>query len=42
MILPCARVDKTSYYENFGMTQTGNKFTKEGVNYVVMEKIIKR
>ena len=37
-----ARVDKTSYYENFGMTQTGNKFTKEGVNYVVMEKIIKR
>jgi predicted GNAT family N-acyltransferase len=34
-----ARADKASFYEKFGMLQTSKKFTKEGVNYVIMEKV---
>lgn len=34
-----ARVDKASFYEKFGMFQTSKNFTKEGVKYVIMEKI---
>ena len=33
-----ARANKSSYYEKFGMIQTPKKFTKEGVNYIIMEK----
>lgn len=35
-----ARVDKTVFYERFGMTQTTRKFAKEGIDYVIMEKIV--
>ncbi|MFK7972261.1 MAG: GNAT family N-acetyltransferase [Bacteroidia bacterium] len=34
-----ARVDKTSFYERFGMTQTSERFTKAGIHYVIMEKV---
>jgi predicted GNAT family N-acyltransferase len=33
-----ARVDKTSFYEKFGMLQTPKGFVKEGIQYVIMEK----
>ena len=33
-----ARVDKTSYYEKFGMVQTPKTFSKEDVHYIIMEK----
>lgn len=33
-----ARADKVSYYERFGMIQTPERFSKEGVNYIIMEK----
>jgi len=35
-----ARTDKTHFYERFGMVQTGRKFEKGGISYVIMEKII--
>jgi predicted GNAT family N-acyltransferase len=34
-----ARADKTSFYEKFGMLQTSKQFTKEGVKYIIMEKV---
>ena len=34
-----ARADKTSFYEKFGMLQTSKSFTKEGVKYIIMEKV---
>ena len=34
-----ARSDKTSFYEKLEMIQTPKKFVKEGVNYVIMERI---
>lgn len=33
-----ARVDKTAFYKRFGMTETDKRFTKAGVNYVIMKK----
>lgn len=35
-----ARVDKTKFYKKFGMYQTDTLFTKGGIDYVIMEKII--
>ncbi|MEO9966582.1 MAG: GNAT family N-acetyltransferase [Reichenbachiella sp.] len=35
-----ARVDKTNFYKRFGLTTTQNTFSKGGVDYVVMEKIV--
>lgn len=35
-----ARLDKIYFYEKFGMRQTKKHFSKGGINYVVMEKII--
>jgi predicted GNAT family N-acyltransferase len=34
-----ARADKTSFYEKFGLLQTSKSFTKEGVKYIIMEKV---
>lgn len=33
-----ARIDKTSFYERFGMNKTSKTFVKGGLEYVVMEK----
>lgn len=33
-----ARIDKSDYYAKFGMTLTDNKFIKDGIEYVIMEK----
>lgn len=33
-----ARVDKSNYYARLGMVLTNNKFTKGGIDYVIMEK----
>lgn len=35
-----ARVNATALYERFGMHKTNQTFTKLGINYVVMEKLI--
>lgn len=35
-----ARSTKTAFYARFGMLETGIRFVKEGVDYVVMEKNI--
>lgn len=35
-----ARIDKTSFYKKFGMWETDRKFSKENINYVIMEKSI--
>ena len=35
-----ARIDKTAFYEQFGMVQTESKFDKGGISYVIMEKHI--
>lgn len=35
-----ARLDKSSFYKRFGMTETDQKFNKDGVEYVIMEKTI--
>ena len=32
-----ARVDKTGFYERFGMTTTNQTFSKGGIDYVIME-----
>ena len=34
-----ARVDKTGFYHRFELYETDMKFVKEGIDYVVMEKI---
>ncbi|WP_298517489.1 GNAT family N-acetyltransferase [uncultured Kordia sp.] len=33
-----ARVDKTLFYERFGMVQTTKKFSKGDIQYIIMEK----
>lgn len=35
-----ARKDKAGFYEKFGMQTTDNEFTKGGIDYVIMEKIM--
>lgn len=35
-----ARIDKTSFYEKFGMIKTKKRFEKGGIDYVIMEVII--
>lgn len=34
-----ARADKASFYERFGFTSTAEKFSKGGIEYVIMEKL---
>lgn len=34
-----ARLDKTAYYERFGMVKTESTFSKGGIDYVVMEVV---
>lgn len=36
-----ARVDKRDFYHRFDMRETDSTFTKSGINYVIMEKILK-
>lgn len=33
-----ARLDKTHFYERFGMSKTNQYFSKGGIDYVIMEK----
>ncbi len=35
-----ARVDKTSFYERFGMAKTPKRFKKGGIEYIIMEKFL--
>lgn len=35
-----ARVDKSSYYERFGLKPTDKTYTKGGLHFVIMEKFI--
>ena len=35
-----ARVDKTLFYERFGMIQTTKRFSKGDIQYIIMEKSI--
>jgi predicted GNAT family N-acyltransferase len=35
-----ARVDKTNFYQRFGMVKTERRFDKTGISYVIMEKTI--
>ena len=35
-----ARVEKSAFYERFGLQLTDSTFTKGGIDYVIMEKII--
>lgn len=35
-----ARVDKLGFYEKFGFTETAEKFSKNGHDYVIIEKMI--
>lgn len=37
-----ARKDKIGVYHRFGMLPTSQEFTKGGINYVVMKKLIKK
>ena len=37
-----ARISKAGFYQKFGMTTTDATFEKEGMEYVVMEKISER
>ncbi len=37
-----ARVERTGYYHRFGLVETGERFTRGGRDYVIMEKIISR
>ncbi len=34
-----ARVDKTGFYERFGMKKTDRSFSKGGIDYIIMERI---
>lgn len=36
-----ARTEKASYYERFGLTKTNHTYVKEGIEFVVMERIAK-
>lgn len=33
-----ARADKASFYKRFGLVETGHKFNKGGIDYVIMQK----
>ncbi|WP_461204759.1 GNAT family N-acetyltransferase [Clostridium sp. DL1XJH146] len=33
-----ARIDKTGFYEKFGLKETEKRFVKAGIQYIVMEK----
>ena len=33
-----ARIDKTDYYKQFGLHKTDNKYTKAGIDFVILEK----
>lgn len=33
-----ARIEKAGYYEKFGLVQTKQRFSKKGIDYVLMEK----
>lgn len=35
-----ARIDKTDFYENFGLAKTNEYFIKGGIEFVVMERIL--
>jgi len=35
-----ARADKASFYKTFGLAQTGQKFNKGGIDYVMMQKTL--
>ena len=35
-----ARVDKTDYYEKFGLTKTDKTYVKGGIDFVILEKNI--
>ncbi len=35
-----ARVNKTGFYEKFGMVETDNIFDKGGIDYIIMEKFL--
>ncbi len=35
-----ARIDKTNFYERFGLIVTKTTFTKGGIDYMIMEKSI--
>jgi GNAT superfamily N-acetyltransferase len=37
-----ARISKAGYYQKFGMTTTAATFEKEGMEYVVMERVFER
>lgn len=34
-----ARLDKTDYYEKFGMTKTNKTYVKENLKFVILEKV---
>lgn len=34
-----ARIDKTQFYERFGMMETPEKFERGGICYVIMERV---
>ncbi|MDP5232101.1 MAG: GNAT family N-acetyltransferase [Cellulophaga sp.] len=36
-----ARTDKTKFYKKFGFTETKKKFTKENIDFVILEKKLK-
>jgi len=35
-----ARIEKATFYERFGLTKTDRTFMKEGIAFVVMEKVL--
>lgn len=35
-----ARADKIKFYKKFGMEETNHKFSKENIDYVIMEKFV--
>jgi len=34
-----ARVEKSKFYEKFNLTSTAQKFEKDGISYVIMERV---
>lgn len=35
-----SRVDKASFYKRFGLAETNQKFNKDGIDYVMMQKTL--
>lgn len=35
-----ARADKVGFYERFGMQTTSKEFTKDGIDFIIMEKLL--